>query len=98
MSFEDILETEQFDLDTLVEVMARRAKRVRKGKVVKKRKCPHGYKLDGKRCVRQGSKERMRRKRAGRKASRKGKAARRRNFKRSIRLRQRRKLKRTKFK
>ena len=96
MSFEDILESEQNDLDTIVEVTARRVKRVRKGKVVRKRKCPHGYRLSGTRCIKQGSKERIRRKRAGRKAARKGKAARRRSFKRSTRLRQRRKLKRVK--
>lgn len=96
MSFTELVESEQDNLDAIVEVTARRVKRVRKGKVVRKRKCPHGYKLQGTRCKKQGSKERIRRKRAGRKASRKGKAARRRNFKRSTRLRQRRNLKRQK--
>lgn len=96
MSFEDLLESEQTELDIIVEVTARRIKRVRKGKVVRKRKCPHGYRLVGTRCIKQGSKERIRRKRAGRKAARKGKAARRRNFKRSTRLRKRRHLKRAK--
>lgn len=96
MSFLDILESEQGELAVIVEVTARRIRRVRKGKVVRKRKCPHGYTLSGTRCKKQGSKERIRRKRAGRKAARKGKAARRRNFKRSTRLRQRRHLKRQK--
>jgi len=85
-------ETEQDTI--LTEVTARRVRRVRKGKVVRKRKCPHGFKLDGTRCVRQQARERIRRKRAGRKAARRGKAARKRNFKKSIRLRQRRHLKR----
>lgn len=96
MSFLDILDLELHDLDAIMEVTAKRVRRVRKGKVVRKRKCPHGYTLYGTRCKKQGSKERIRRKRAGRKAARKGKSARKRNFKRSIRLRQRRKLKRVK--
>ena len=96
MSFIDILESEQSDLDVVVEVTARRIKRVRGGKVVKKRKCPKGYTLSGTRCKKQGAKERVRRKRAGRKSARKSKSARKRNFRRSTRLRQRRKLKRLK--
>ena len=98
MSFFKLVEQELMEVDVLLtEITARKTRRVRKGKVVKKRKCPHGYTVKGTRCVRQKSKERITRKRAGRKAARKGKAARKRTFKRSIRLRQRRKLKRQKF-
>lgn len=98
MCFFELIEQELLELDVLLtEITARKTRRVRGGKVVKKRKCPHGYTVKGTRCVRQKSRERIRRKRAGRKAARKGKAARKRTFKRSIRLRQRRKLKRQKF-
>ncbi len=96
MKFEDLIFEVFEELDVLEEVTAKRTRRVRHGKVVRKRKCPHGYKVVGTRCVRQSAKERIRRKRAGLKAARKGKAARRRNFKKSIRLRQRRNLKRQK--
>ena len=93
MEFEKLLEQE---LEIITEVTAKRGRRVRGGKVVKKRKCAKGYKLKGGRtCVRQKAKERITRRRAGRKSARKGKSARRRNFKKSIRLRQRRKLKRS---
>jgi hypothetical protein len=99
MCFLERIECELDELDAIVtEVVARKTRRVRGGKVVRKRKCPRGFKVQGTRCVRQKSRERITRRRAGRKASRKGKAARKRTFKRSIRLRQRRKLKRQKFK
>lgn len=101
-TFENLIKEELESLDEKVEqlneVTAKKSKRVRKGKVVKIRKCPRGYKKQGTRCVRQQSKERQRRRRAGRKAARKSKAARKRTYKKSIRLRQRRKLKRQKFK
>jgi len=98
MCFLELIEEELDKIDELlVEITARKTRRVRGGKVVRKRKCPRGYKVQGTRCVKQKSKERLTRRRAGRKAARKGKAARKRTFKRSIRLRQRRKLKRQKF-
>ena len=99
MSFENILESSLSDLDDVIqEVTAIRKKSVRRGRVVKRRDCPKNYRLvGGKRCVRMKSKERITRKRAGRKAARRGKAARKRQFKRSIRMRQRRKLKTKRF-
>lgn len=86
------------DTDTeLMEVRAVRKKVVRKGKVIRKRDCPPGYRLVGTRCVRQTSAERIKRKRAGKRAARKSKSARRRNIKRAMRIRKRRHLKRVKF-
>lgn len=82
----------------LKEVTAVRKRVIRHGKLVKKRDCPPGYTLKDKtRCVRQSAKERIRRKIAGRRAARKGKAARKRNIKRSNRIRARRSLKRIFF-
>ena len=79
-------------LQTILEVAFKKRKVVRGGKVIKKKKCPSGYKLVGNRCVRQSASERMTRKRAGIKSSRKSKAARVRNRKKSFRLRKRRNL------
>jgi len=79
-------------LKTILEVAFKKRKVVRGGKVIKKKKCPKGYRLDGNRCVRQSSSERITRKRAGKKSSRKSKSARIRNRKRSFRLRKRRGL------
>ena len=95
MKFEEIVEKAA---ELLLEVSFIKKRLVRKGKVVKKKKCPKGYRLIGNRCVRQAARERIRRKRAGRKAARKSKAARKRNMKRSLRIRSRRKLKRYSFK
>lgn len=95
--FTDLVESELNALDEiLTEVRAVRKKSVRGGKVIKRKDCPHGYKLVGNRCVRMKTKERLTRKRAGKKSARKSKALRRAKFKRSIKIRQRRKLK-TKF-
>jgi hypothetical protein len=99
MDFIKLVETELHELDTfIVEVRAVRKKSIRKGKVVGRKDCPPGYKLQGgTRCVRMQSKERLVRKRAGKRAARKSKSARRVSFKRSIKIRQRRKLKTKKF-
>ena len=82
----------------LTEVRAVRKKVVRRGKVIKKRDCPPGYRLvNGNRCVRQSSRERNIRRRAGRKAARKSKSKRRISRKRSVKVRQRRHLKRVRY-
>jgi len=87
------------ELEKLNEVTAIRKKRIRGGKVQRKRDCPPGYTLiGGVRCVRQTAKERITRKRAGRRSARKSKSARRRNVKRSMRIRARRNIKNVKFK
>lgn len=99
MDFLKLVEIELDNLDEiLTEVRAVRKKSVRGGKVIKRKDCPKGYKLVGSRCVRMGSKERMTRKRAGKRSARKGKAQRRTNFRKSTRLRQRRNLKTKYFK
>lgn len=99
MTFIDLVESELEELDELLtEVRAIRKKSIRKGKVVRRKDCPPGYKLvGGTRCVRQQSKERITRKRAGKRAARKSKSKRRTSFRRSIKIRQRRKLKTKRF-
>jgi len=99
MGFIELAEAELQELDEfLIEVRAIRKKSIRKGKLVKRKDCPPGYKLvGGRRCVRMKSKERIVRKRAGKRSARKSKSARRVSYKRSIRIRQRRKLKSKRF-
>lgn len=98
MSFLELVEAEIQEVEELItEVRAIRKKSIRKGKLVKRRDCPKGYRLTGKRCVRMKARERITRKRAGKRAARKSKSARRVSFKRSIRIRKRRKLKTKRF-
>lgn len=98
MSFLILLEESEKQLDNVIaEVAIKRKRVIRGGKLIKKKDCPKGYKKVGNRCVKMSSSERLTRKRAGRKAGRKGKAARRRQFKRSIKKRRTRKLKRVSF-
>jgi len=86
------------ELDKLEEVVAVRKKSIRGGKVKRRRDCPPGYTLvGGTRCVRQSARERITRKRSGRKSARKSKAARKRNIQKSLRIRSRRKIKKVKF-
>lgn len=88
--FDELLEQEYKELELLSEVTAKRKRVIRKGKVTKKRKCPSGYKLvDGKRCKKQSAGEKRKRSRGAKRGSRKGKAARRRSFQRSIKKRRR---------
>mgnify|MGYP007121427584 CR=1 FL=1 len=82
-------------LDEILEEAAiKRKKVVRGGKVIKKKTCPPGYKVSGNRCQKMSSQERITRKKAGKKSSRKSKSARRRSFQKSVKLRQRRNLNR----
>lgn len=78
----------------LFEAAPVRKKVVRHGKVIIKKDCQPGYKLEGNTCVRQSSAERLARRRAAKRSARKGKAARIRNLKKSIKLRNRRGLNR----
>lgn len=94
MKIEEVFKESQ----ELSEVRFIKKRVIRGGKVVKKKKCPKGYRLIGNACIRQKARERIRRKRAGRISARKSKAARKRNLKRSFRIRKRRKLKRYKSK
>lgn len=94
MNTDDIFDESQI----IQEVTPVRKRVVRKGRVIRKKDCPPGYRLvGGTRCVRQKAKERITRRRAGRKASRKSKSKRRQTRRRSIKVRQRRHLKRTRF-
>jgi len=99
MSFADYINEQKEKLNALItEVAVTRKRVVRKGKVIRKKDCPPGFKLvGGTRCVRQKARERITRRKAGRRAARKGKAARRRGQRRSTRIRQRRKLKAVRF-
>lgn len=97
--FLSLIKSELSKVNTLLnEVRAVKKRMIRGGKLIRKRDCPPGYTLkDGRRCVRQKARERIKRRRAGIKAARKGKAARRRNIKKANRIRKRRKLKRIFF-
>ena len=80
-------------VDDLFEARTPKRKRVvRKGKVVRKKKCQPGYRLVDGKCVRQKPQERIARRRGARKANRKSKTARRRTQRRSNRVRARRNL------
>jgi hypothetical protein len=95
MNTDDIFDDSQI----IQEVTPTRKRVVRKGRVIRKKDCPPGYRLvGGTRCVRQKARERITRKRAGRRAARKSKARRAATRRRSVKVRQRRHLKRTKFK
>lgn len=97
MLAEDIFESDPIS-DIIQEVAPTRKKVVRKGRVVRKKDCPPGYRLvGGSRCQRISGARRAKLRRAGKRAARKGKAKRRISRKRSLRVRKRRKLKRRKF-
>jgi hypothetical protein len=86
MKISDLCQVERLD-----EIAAKRKKVVRRGKVIRKKDCPPGYKLvDGIRCMKMSTKDRVKRTRAGKKAAKKSKAARKRTLKRSMRIRARR--------
>ncbi len=99
MRFNELVEAELQEVEELLEeVRAVRKKSIRKGKVVRRKDCPPGYKLvGGTRCVRMKSREKITRRRAGKRSARKSKSARRVSFKRSIKIRKRRKLKTKRF-
>ncbi|MHA1766135.1 MAG: hypothetical protein ACTSVK_07720, partial [Promethearchaeota archaeon] len=64
-------------IDYLIELGERvKTRVVRGGKVVKKLKCPPGYKSEKGKCVKMQAKETMRRKKAAKKAARTGKSKR----------------------
>lgn len=86
MPFDDLVKEE---LQSLEEVSVHRVRVVRHGHVIRKKMCGPGYRLQGGRCVRQSSRERLNRRRAAIRADRKSKAQRLRSRKRSLRVRRR---------
>lgn len=81
------------DDEPITEAAPKRKRVVRGGKVIKKKQCPHGFKLvGGTRCVKQSSQERRARRIAAKRGAKKGKAARKRSRMKSLRLRKRRHL------
>ena len=93
MRIDEIEQELHAELERLDEVAVKRKKVVRHGKVIKRKVCPHGFKLvDGIRCVRQGAGERRRRSKGARRGARKGKSARKRSRMRSLKIRKRRRI------
>lgn len=83
-TFLELLENETHILN---EVSRTVKKVIRKGKVIKKKSCPKGYKLVGNACVKMNKAEAMKRSRGAKRGGRKGKAARIRTRAKSNRIR-----------
>lgn len=79
-------------IEPLEEAVMRRQRAIRKGRMVRRRYCPKGFRLVGRRCVKQSATERQRRKLGAKRGNRKNKAARKRSRMRSMRIRRARRL------